>query len=81
MKKNVDIFQEIVKINANGTKIPCFQKGNVNSVLSEFKDRFHFHKDEQELIKLVDNWIDESNDNWRTNYYDKFQLLTNDIKP
>ena len=64
-----------------GSKMPCFANADINLVISKFEERFNLNKSESEYIKVVDDLIYNSLDNWRTNQYDYFQKLTNDIRP
>ena len=61
--------------------MPCFANADVNLILSKFVERFSINKSESEYIKVVDDLIYNSLDNWRTNQHDYFQKLTNDIRP
>jgi|LauGreDrversion4_2_1035121.scaffolds.fasta_scaffold1925811_2 hypothetical protein len=64
-----------------GSKMPCFNNTDTNLIISRFVERFHMNKSELEYIKIVDEMINNSINNWRTDYYDYFQKLTNDIRP
>jgi hypothetical protein len=61
--------------------MPCFNNVDTNLIISRFVERFHMNKSELEYIKIVDEIINSSLNNWRTDYYDYFQKLTNDIRP
>jgi hypothetical protein len=61
--------------------MPCFASGDIPGIISRFTERFHLSKGESEYIKVVDDLILNSYDNWRTVQYDNYQKFTNDICP
>jgi len=61
--------------------MPCFANSDIYSTIKELRDRFHDKMSDVEYVKIVDDLIYRSNDNWRTNQYDNFQKLTNGIRP
>lgn len=61
--------------------MPCFINKDINQIITLFIERFHINKSESEYIKVVDDMINYSLNNWRTVQYDNFQRLTNDIRP
>ena len=82
LRKHQDSLVKIIEITSFTTGIQCFKDTNQNSILiNSFKDRFLFGKSEKELISIVDKWIENSYNNWRTTYYDKYQYYTNGYMP
>jgi phosphatidylinositol 4-kinase B len=82
LKKHYEYIIRLVEIMSISTEINCFKDSNNNNlVINAFKERFYFQKSEKELLDIIDKMVEVSFDNWRTNYYDKFQLLTNGILP
>ena len=63
----------------SGSKLPCFANTDPKEVIARLRERFHSHKSDNDYIKIVDELIYNSLDNWRTNQYDNFQKFTNDI--
>lgn len=61
--------------------MPCFANGEVIQTIQKFAERFYQNRSENDYIKIVDELISNSINNWRTVQYDNFQKLTNDIKP
>jgi phosphatidylinositol 4-kinase len=61
--------------------MPCFSNSDVPQIINKFIEKFHLNKSEVEYIKVVDDLIALSLNNWRTVQYDYFQKLTNDIRP
>lgn len=61
--------------------MPCFNNNDTTLIINRFIERFHMNKSEIEYVKLVDELINNSMNNWRTVQYDNFQKLTNDIRP
>ncbi len=61
--------------------MPCFANTDTTVVISKLRERFHMDKSESDYIKIVDELIANSINNWRTVQYDNFQKLTNDIRP
>ena len=80
-KNYVDDIVNIAEIMSKGSKMPCFYNKNTDDILKQFRERFYPNKKDEEFIKIVDNMIDASYDNFRTNQYDYFQKLTNGIIP
>ena len=80
-KKYVDNIINIAEIMSKGSKMPCFLKKNKDDIFQKFRERFHENKKDEEFIKIVDDMINISYDNFRTNQYDNFQKLTNGIIP
>lgn len=56
-----------------GKNMPCFQMNEYT--LEMLKRRFHpkLNMKAPEYMRHVDDLISQSIDNWRTNWYDKFQ--------
>lgn len=79
LKKHVDTLVNIVDIASHVDRIPCFVKGNT-AIVRDFTERFHLKMNYNSLVSHVEMLVQSSVDNWRTNYYDKFQFLTNNIK-
>ena len=80
-KKYVDDIINIAEIMSKGSKMPCFFKKNIDEIFKSFRERFYADKKDEEFIKIVDDMIYASYDNFRTNHYDNFQKLTNGIIP
>ena len=80
-KKYVDDIINIAEIMSKGSKMPCFFKKNIDEIFKSFRERFYADKKDEEFIKIVDDMIYASYDNFRTNQYDNFQKLTNGIIP
>ena len=78
-KKYVDNFITTTEIMSKGSKMPCFDNKNISEILQSFRGRFYADKKEEDFIKIVDDLIDWSFDNFRTNQYDNYQKLTNGI--
>ena len=81
LKKHYDSIIKLVEIMSISTEINCFKQGNQILILEKLKERFLINKNEMDLQIIIGKWIEQSYNNWRTNYYDKFQLITNGIKP
>ena len=80
-KKYVDNIINVAEIMSKGSKMPCFDNKNISDIFYKFKERFYCDKKDEDFIKIVDNLINWSYDNFRTNQYDKYQKLTNGILP
>lgn len=63
----------------HGNKLPCFEKGN--DTIDELRKRFipKNNMKTRDYIKLVDSLIEQSIDNWRTKWYDKYQYWVQGI--
>lgn len=82
LRKHQESLVKIVEITSSISGINCFKDSYQNTILiNTFKERFLFGKTEKELITIVDKWIEHSYNNWRTNYYDKYQYYTNGYMP
>ena len=80
-KKYVDNFICIAEIMSKGSKMPCFDNKNISDIFQKFRERFYPDKKDEDFIKIVDDLISWSYDNFRTNQYDNYQKLTNGILP
>ena len=80
-KKYVDNFISIAEIMSKGSKMPCFDNKNLEDIFVKFRERFYPEKNDEDFIRIVDDMIDWSYDNFRTNQYDNYQKLTNGILP
>lgn len=61
--------------------MPCFENADINLIINKFIERFHSRKGEAELVKIINDMIYMSYDNFWTNKYDTYQKLTNGILP
>jgi len=61
--------------------MPCFENVDVNIVIQKFRDRFFEKRSENDFIKIVDDLIYASYNNFWTKKYDTYQKLTNGILP
>ena len=80
-KKYADNFINIAEIMSKGSKMPCFDNKNTADIFNKFKERFYQDKNDEDFLKIVDDLINWSYDNFRTNQYDNYQKLTNGILP
>ena len=80
-KKYVDNFISIAEIMSKGSKMPCFDNKNLEDIFVKFRERFYPEKNDEDFIRIVDDMVDWSYDNFRTNQYDNYQKLTNGILP
>ena len=80
-KNHVEILCKIIEIMSHGSTMPCFDKKDVKKIIDNFRERFFESKSDEEIIKIVDDLIYKSNDNFWTNKYDLFQQVTNNILP
>ena len=78
-KKYVENFICIAEIMSKGSKMPCFDGKNVQEILQKFRERFYTKKKDEDFNKIVDDLINLSYDNFRTNQYDNYQKITNGI--
>ena len=66
-----------------GDSLPCFKRKDF--VISELRERFYpfINKDKNpskaDYFKHVDKLLEQSIDNWRTKWYDKFQYYSQGI--
>ena len=58
----------------SGIDLPCFQ--GKDRVLSTLRDRFQLNLSPEECKKFVLNMVEDATDNWRTNWYDRYQRYT-----
>ena len=61
--------------------MPCFNGRSKKEILDKFRERFCLGKSEVECVKIVDDLVEKSINNWRTTQYDNFQQLSNGIRP
>ena len=80
-KKYVEDIVNIAEIMSKGSKMPCFYNKNTDVIFKKFRERFYPDKKDEDFIKIVDDMVNFSYDNFRTNQYDNYQKLTNGIIP
>ena len=80
-KKHVETFVKIVEIMSHGSKMPCFDKKDIDVVIQKLRERFYEKESDRNFPKIVDDLVYKSNDNFWTNKYDYFQKVTNGILP
>lgn len=61
--------------------MPCFQGRDHQLVIKDFIERFHLEKKDEEIQDLMNTFVNDSINSWRTYHYDMYQQLTNGIKP
>lgn len=81
VRKYVDDFMKIIEIRGKSVKMPCFNGRSKKEILDKFRERFCLGKSEVECVKIVDDLVEKSINNWRTTQYDNFQQLSNGIRP
>ena len=80
-KKHVESFVNLIEIMAKGSVMPCFENKNIKDIIYKFRQRFYVDKKEEDFIRIVDDLVCSSKNNFWTRKYDYFQKLTNGIIP
>jgi len=62
---------------AQNCSFPCFS-GSKSGII-EIENKINRFKTEIDSIKIVEDLIEQSENNWRTVQYDNFQKITNNI--
>ncbi|CAM9118050.1 unnamed protein product [Phaeothamnion confervicola] len=74
-RRNREKIITLVEVAIEGTpSLPCFTS-NPNACVDELRRRFQPGKSVREVIDFVNAMIDDSLDNWRTRWYDKWQRM------
>ena len=64
----------LVEMIAEGNAdLPCFRHGETDTALKELRERFQLHLNDRACIDYVNSLVDESLENWRTRWYDRYQ--------
>mmetsp|Transcript_31685 Transcript_31685/g.41958 ORF Transcript_31685/g.41958 Transcript_31685/m.41958 type:complete len:88 (+) Transcript_31685:2197-2460(+) len=58
----------------SGVDLPCFQ--GKERVVETLRDRFRLDLSAAECKTFMLDMIEDAHDNWRTNWYDKYQRYT-----
>jgi len=66
----------LARPSMEGQFLPCLEK---DSVIRNLRKRFRLEWNNEQVRELVTNLIREARDNWRTNIYDTYQRILNDI--
>jgi len=66
----------LARPSMEGQFLPCLEK---DSVIRNLRKRFRLEWNTEQVRELVTNLIREARDNWRTNIYDTYQRILNDI--
>ncbi|CAM9117273.1 unnamed protein product [Chrysoparadoxa australica] len=76
VRRNREKIILLVEMMAEGNPdLPCFAHSPPGAVVEELRGRFLPGRNVGECIEFVNKMIDESMDNWRTLWYDKYQRL------
>jgi phosphatidylinositol 4-kinase len=79
LRKHVDNFVSIIEIMKNGCEMPCFVPGYFEQRINELKLRFTSNDNKNDYHLYARNLVHESANSWRTNKYDYFQKVTQNI--
>lgn len=67
----------LIEMMLPGDNLPCFY--DPNRAAKEFKTRFCLDLSDEQCLRCVEDLIKVAAENWRTQQYDMFQWITNDI--
>ena len=56
-KKHVETFVKIVEIMSHGSKMPCFDKKDINIVIQKLRERFYEKESDRNFPKIVDELV------------------------
>jgi phosphatidylinositol kinase/protein kinase (PI-3 family) len=81
LRKQAEKIMLIVEMMRTGTgdSLPCFVGGE--AAMEGLRDRFKLKQDlsEADCRTYINRLIDESLDNWRTRWYDRYQYCCQNI--
>lgn len=68
----MEIILLIEMLKKGNEDLPCF-RGRPDDAISELRHRFRLDLNDRACLEYVNALIDESLENWRTNWYDRYQ--------
>ena len=73
LRKNAHKIILLVEMLVGGNEdLQCFA-GNPDRALTELQERFRLDMNDAAVRDYVDTLVDESLENWRTRWYDRYQ--------
>lgn len=79
LKKHYESIVRLVEIMSYSKEFNCFRVGERQVIIDRLRQKFLLNKNDFELQVFVNKLVEDCFDNWRTNYYDKYQFMTNGI--
>eukprot|EP00980_Cylindrotheca_fusiformis_P005598 scaffold1184_cov132-Cylindrotheca_fusiformis.AAC.19 len=68
----MEIILLVEMLKRGNENLPCF-RGRPDDAIKELRDRFRLDLNDRACLEYVNSLIDESLENWRTNWYDRYQ--------
>ncbi len=68
----MEIILLVEMLKKGNEDLPCF-RGRPDDAISELRHRFRLDLNDRACLEYVNSLIDESLENWRTNWYDRYQ--------
>jgi phosphatidylinositol 4-kinase len=68
----MEIILLVEMLKKGNENLPCF-RGRPDDAIKELRDRFRLDLNDRACLEYVNALIDESLENWRTNWYDRYQ--------
>lgn len=68
----MEIILLVEMLKKGNEDLPCF-RGRPDDAISELRHRFRLDLNDRACLEYVNALIDESLENWRTNWYDRYQ--------
>lgn len=68
----LEIILLVEMLKKGNEDLPCF-RGRPDDAIQELRDRFRLDLNDRACFEYVNALIDESLENWRTNWYDRYQ--------
>jgi hypothetical protein len=68
----MEIILLVEMLKKGNEELPCF-RGRPDDAINELRHRFRLDLNDRACLEYVNSLIDESLENWRTNWYDRYQ--------
>jgi phosphatidylinositol 4-kinase len=68
----MEIILLVEMLKRGNEDLPCF-RGRPDDAINELRHRFRLDLNDRACLEYVNALIDESLENWRTNWYDRYQ--------
>ncbi|KAL3934039.1 MAG: hypothetical protein SGBAC_010143 [Bacillariaceae sp.] len=68
----MEIILLVEMLKRGNENLPCF-RGRPDDAIKELRDRFRLDLNDRACLEYVNSLVDESLENWRTNWYDRYQ--------
>jgi phosphatidylinositol 4-kinase B len=71
-RRCMEIILLVEMLKVGNEELPCF-RGRPDDAIQQLRERFRLDLNDRACIEYVNSLIDDSIENWRTDWYDRYQ--------